>query len=233
MAARQIPLPLPREPTFREADFLRAPANEAALTWLGRTEIWPDRRLVLWGDEARGKTHLLHIWAARHAASFVGGKALSDFPDVPLPAGMAVDDADHAEETALLHLLNTAHDLDRPVLLAARTPPARWSLTLRDLASRLRAVTAVEVEAPDVDLLRRLLPRLLHERGLEAGETLSDRLLLRLPRNPAVLREAVDCIDRAAWIAGTGKVRTRMIKEALAIFDDAACENSGEADPPT
>ena len=113
-------------------------------------------------------------------------------------------------------------------------PPAHsGSVTLKDLASRLRAVTAVEVEAPDDDLLRRLLPRLLHERGLEAREMLSDRLLLRLPRNPDVLREAVDCIDRAAWIAGTGRVRTRMIKEALAIFDDTAGGNSGAADRRT
>ena len=98
---------------------------------------------------------------------------------------MAVDDADRADEPALLHLLNTARDLGRPVLLAApaaaRPLVGRW---LRDLESRLRAITAVEVEAPDEELLRQLLLRWLAERRLVADESLHNRLLLRLPRSP-------------------------------------------------
>jgi chromosomal replication initiation ATPase DnaA len=219
MTARQIPLPLLRKPSFRESDFLCAPSNQAALTWLARTEIWPDRRLALWGGAARGKTHLLHIWVSQTGASFADGKALSGFPDVPSPSGVAIDDAERADETALLHLLNTARDLHRPVLLAGRLPPARWPVTLKDLASRLRAITAVELEAPDDNLLRQLLPRLLRERGLEAAGVLSSRLLSRSPRSAEALWAAVDSIDRAAWIAGTGKVRLRMIDDALKLFD--------------
>jgi chromosomal replication initiation ATPase DnaA len=230
MSGRQIPLSLQREPSYREADFLRAPSNAAAWTWLERTEIWPERRLAIWGDAARGKTHLSRIWASRVEGSFIDGTTLSGFPDAPSAAGVAVDDADHAQETTLLHLLNAAGDLGRPVLLVGRLPPGRWPVTLRDLASRLRAITAVEVEAPDDDLLRQLLPRLLRDRGLEAGETLSDRLLLRLPRSPAVLRQAVDWIDREAWITGTGRVRLRMIDDALKLFDEATDDGTKAAE---
>jgi chromosomal replication initiation ATPase DnaA len=50
------------------------------------------------------------------------------------------------------------------VLLAARTPPAHWPVRLPDLASRLRATTAVEIAPPEDSLLRSLLARLLAER---------------------------------------------------------------------
>jgi chromosomal replication initiation ATPase DnaA len=216
MTARQLPLVIPVGPAYDEAGFLHAPSNEAARTWLARTEVWPDRRLALWGDADRGKTHLLRIWAGRTGAAVVDGRLLSGFPEVASPAGAAVDDADHADEAALLHLLNTAHDLDRPVLLAGRAAPARWSVTLRDLDSRLRAITAVEVEAPDDDLLRRLLLLWLAERQLVADEALHGRLLLRLPRNPHVLRAAVARLDQEALASRVRTVTPAMVRDALA-----------------
>jgi chromosomal replication initiation ATPase DnaA len=216
MASGQLPLLIPTKPEYGAAAFIEAASNEAARTWLARTEVWPDRRLALWGDADRGKTHLLRIWAARGGADLVDGRALAGFPIMTSPAGAAVDDADRADEAALLHLLNTARDLGRPVLLAGRLPPARWDVALRDLESRLRAITAVEIGAPDDDLLRGLLLRWLAERQLVAHETLHDRLLLRLPRRPDVLRAAVARLDRDALISRRRTVTPGMIVDAVA-----------------
>ena len=96
--------------------------------------------------------------------------ALSGLPELPA-AGIAIDDADAvADEDALLHLLNAAGEAGLPVLLAARTPPARWAAHLPDLASRLRAMTAVEIGPPEDTLLRTLLARLLADRQLRVPE---------------------------------------------------------------
>jgi chromosomal replication initiation ATPase DnaA len=216
VTARQLPLVIPFRPVYDVAGFLESPTNEAARVWLGRTEVWPDRRLALFGGADRGKTHLARIWAARAGADVLDGPALAEFPQVTSPAGTVVDDADRADEAALLHLLNTARDLGCPVLLAARSPPAHWAVGLRDLTSRLRAITAVEVEAPDDDLLRRLLLHWLAERRLVADESLHDRLLVRLPRSPEVLRAAVARLDREALASRRRTVTPAMVREALA-----------------
>ena len=63
----------------------------------------------------------------------------------PIAGPLAIDDADTAPELALLHLLNAAAEAGFPVLLTGRSPPARWHIALPDLASRLRAATAVEI----------------------------------------------------------------------------------------
>ena len=205
MAADQLPLPFPHQPSYAAADFLAAPSNEAARAWLERTEDWPEHRLALWGGAGCGKTHLLRLWAGRRGARVLSGATLTGPLEPVPPAGIALDDADAlCDATALLHLLNAAREAQHPVLLAARAAPARWPVRLPDLASRLRAITAVEIAPPEDSLLRALLMRLLADRQLVVGPGLQEWLLLRLPRSPAALREAAARLDRAALASGRG-----------------------------
>lgn len=221
MPVRQLPLMIPSDPVYA-AEFLPAASNEAARAWLDQTEAWPDRRLALWGGADRGKTHLLRIWAERTGAEVMDGRTLTGLSGISARAGVALDDADAADEHALLHLLNTARDRDRPVLLAARAAPARWPVTLPDLASRLRAFVAVEVGAPGDELLRGLLLRWLTEHRLVADEALHNRLLTHLPRSPDILRAAVARLDRDALVSRRRKITPAMLSAALAdaSFDD-------------
>jgi chromosomal replication initiation ATPase DnaA len=222
-------LVIPAAPAYDQASFLAASSNEAARTWLDRTELWPDRRLALWGEADRGKTHLLRIWAVRTGADAMDGPALVGFPEVTSPFGAAVDDADRADPAALLHLLNTARDLGRPVLLASRLSPARWPVALPDLASRLRAINAVEIGPPDDTLLRALLSHWLAERRLVAEAALHDWLLTRLPRSPEALRAAVDRLDREALASRRRTVSVAMLRTALAPGSDDRDEAPVEA----
>lgn len=203
MTPSQLPLPLPYQPTYAAADFLAAASNEAARTWLQRTGEWPDHRLALWGAPGCGKTHLLRIWADRHGALVLAGSDLHGLPDLPATGGIALDDADSVtDEAALLHLLNAAREAALPVLLAARAAPARWDVRLPDLASRLRAIVAAEIRPAEESLLRALLLRLLSDRQFGVNAAMQDWLLVRLPRSPAALREAVARLDQAALSAG-------------------------------
>jgi chromosomal replication initiation ATPase DnaA len=194
----QLTLSIFSEPRFATADFRPAPSNADACTWLRRTAEWPNHRLALWGEAGRGKTHLLHIWAERTGAELRTGAILAGLPDIPR-IGIAIDNADGiADEHALLHLLNAAGEAGLPVLLAARLPPARWAAHLPDLASRLRAMTAVEIGPPEDSLLRALLARLLADRQLRLPEQVQEWLVRRLPRSAAALHDAVARLDAVA-----------------------------------
>ncbi len=224
---RQLALPFPHAPDFATAPFLQAPSNAAALAWLERPAAWPGGRLVLWSPPGAGKTHLLHHWAARMGAGLLAGPALRGFPDPAGQRALAIDDADAlAEEAALLHLLNAAAEAWVAVLLAGRTPPARWTLRLPDLASRLRATATVGIGPPEDALLRALLARLLADRQMVVPAAVQDWLLTRLPREAATLREIATRLDRAGLAAG-GRI-TRPLAAAVleAIATDA------QDDPP-
>jgi chromosomal replication initiation ATPase DnaA len=203
----QLLLPFPHAPGYDSRDFLPAASNQEALAWFDTD--WPDRRLALWGPAGCGKSHLLHIWAERAGARLLAGPALQDLDGVPESGALALDDADHVtSEPLLLHLLNTARDRALHVLLAARTPPSRWPVRLRDLSSRLRAITAVEIRPPSDDLLAALLMRLLSDRQLNVTQPVQAWLLTRLPRSPAALRQAVARLDRASLAFGRAITRT-------------------------
>jgi chromosomal replication initiation ATPase DnaA len=212
----QLPLPFTHQPGYNPADFVPDASNAEALAWLDRTRDWPDRRLLLWGEAGCGKTHLLHIWTAATGATLIPGPYLCNRP-LRLPrAGLAIDDADRApEETELLHLLNLAREQAIPVLLAGHDPPSRWPTRLADLASRLRAITAVRIGPAEPELLRRLLMRLLADRQLTLPRGMQSRLLLNLPRTPAALRNAVAHLDHVAWHSG-GRIPQSAVTDLFA-----------------
>ncbi len=234
MNARQLALPFVHAPRLTEAEFLPSPGTEAALAWLAAAE-WPGRRLALWGAPGTGKTHLLHIWATRAGAVLVSGGAVRAGAapgNVRAPGALAVDDADLAPETGLLHLLNATQEARHPVLLAARTPPARWPTALPDLASRLRATVAVPLGAPDDAFLRTLLARLLSDRQLPVPASVQDWLLAVLPRDPAALREAAARLDRAGLAAGRGITRALAARTLQPLVHETSTVEPADTSPP-
>ncbi len=212
----QYPLPFPHEQAFLEPDFLRFPSNEAAGSWLQRTADWPGGQLALFGEPGCGKTHLLHIWARHHNGVHLSGKGLARLPDLPEAGGIALDDADQTDdEIALLHLLNAAAEAGLKLLIAGREPPARWPVRLPDLASRLRALTAVRIDPPEDALLAALLARLLSDRQLAVPGPVQRHLLNRLPRRHAALADAARRLDVAGLALGR-RVTQRLADQVIA-----------------
>ena len=200
MTPRQLPLPLGFAPGYAASDFIADSSNAAARLWLADPGRWPNGRLALHGEAGRGKTHLLHVWAAQAGARLVDGAGLR----LPLLAGeiAAIDDADLAAPEALLHTLNASAEAGHRVLLAAREPPGRWPVALPDLRSRLRATLAAGLDVPSDAMRAALLVRLLADRQLSLAMPLQDWLLTRLPRSAATLREVVARLDRASLAHG-------------------------------
>ena len=94
---------------------------------------------------------------------------------------------DNAEESidaeTLLHLYNHIGELGGKLLILSRVAPARWTLPLADLSSRLNAALAVEIKRPDDNLLRALLGKLFQDRQLKVSGDVLDYLLPRMERS--------------------------------------------------
>ncbi len=232
---RQLAFLFPQHASYSADALIPTLANAEALTWLTSPETWPNRRLALYGPEGSGKTHLLHAFAERQRATLLPVEAMRHMAAAPPERALAIDDADTIPNPEiLLHLLNAAAEAGLPVLLAGRTPPTLWPTTLPDLASRLRAATAVALGQPDDDLLRALLARLLAERQLGVEQALQDYLLARLPRHGAALKEAACRLDRLSLAAGRGVTRA-MAADVLAHLgaEDEPVEPETSPAPPT
>ncbi len=216
---KQLALPFAQAQDFAAEDFCPAPSNAAAREFLDHPEAWSQGRLILWGEAGCGKTHLLHIWAKTHGAPIIEGASLRALPRIKTP--LAVDDADLVPDArTLLHLLNASAEAGMPALLAARLPPSRMAYKLADLTSRLRAASAVEIRAPEDELLEQLLTRLAAQRQLHLSLAVRTVLLLHLPRAPAFYREAVARLDHAAMDRSVRINRALALEIAAGLLQD-------------
>jgi len=225
MRSHQISLPLDTGHSFAAADWVADASNAEALAWLAAPGTWPLARLALHGPEGVGKSHMLRAFTPgwRQIAGADLTMALAFAP----PESTALDDAEAAPEAALFHLVNRCAEAATPLLLAARTPPARWATRLPDLASRLRATTAIGVAPPGDALLAALLAKHLADRQLRVEAPVQAYLLARLPRTAAAIAAAIATLDAAALAEGAAITRPFAARILAArLRGDDGCETS-------
>ena len=202
LAPRQLVLALDHSISFAREDFLPGPSNTAALTLIDRWPDWPDRIIALIGAEGSGKSHLAAIWAEATGARILSAKLLSitNLPAALATGALVVEDLEAAglDEPALFHLINLAREEGAYVLLTARLPVAGLPATVRDLASRLRALPVVTLAPPDDALLRSLLVKLAADRQMAVDEPLVNYLVNRIERSFVAAHAAVRRLDDEA-----------------------------------
>lgn len=214
VGSRQLVLALGHAESFAREDFVAAPSNAAALALIDRWPDWPDSILALSGPGGSGKSHLASIWGEKAGARFLSGRSLegAHLPTAFSTGALVIEDLAPAlfDEVSLFHLINLAREQKAYVLITGRTPPASWPVGLRDLQSRLRALPAVRVSAPDDALLRALIAKLAADRQLDFDDSLLSYVTQRVERSFAGARVAIERLDREAMR------RHRPITKALA-----------------
>ena len=211
---RQLAFALPHAESLTRDNFLEGPANAAALALIERWPDWPNRVMLLAGEEGSGKSHLASIWAERSGARVISAHALTAaaVPNALATGALVVEDlkADGFDERALFHLMNLAREDAAFVLITARVPPSAFEVELRDLRSRLRAIPVVSLASPDDLLFRALIVKFCTDRQMAIDESLVGYLASRLERSYAAPRRAVELLDSEALRLG------RPITRALA-----------------
>lgn len=219
----QMTLDFKRQNRFSREHFIYGASNKVIFKWMKKKD-WADGRLWVWGASGRGKSHLLHVWAEENHAFIGEASSLSQgsdgeifFNEQPLhdPVGnIALDHIENLkDEIALLHLLNRSYGEKRKVFIAGRVPPTCFSVTLPDLASRLRATISVEIAELEDASRARLLLSLIAEKQLIISQPVIEFLWKHLPRTSEAMIKALTLLDREALIRGVPI--TRMLAQEL------------------
>lgn len=192
-------------PAMGQEDFLVAPCNEDAVAWIDAWPDWPAAGLCIYGPPGCGKTHLANVWRARSGASSIDiGRLDKDAVADALGDTTAciVEDAVSPDsEQALLHLFNLLAERQGHLLLTAETAPARWNIALKDLKSRLLAIPAAAIGAPDEGLLGAVMIKMFADRQIHVPQDVLLYLLTRIERSFESARRMVAALDRAALSA--------------------------------
>jgi chromosomal replication initiation ATPase DnaA len=220
----QLALDLPRRTAFGRSDFMVSEGNIAAVERIDRWPNWPSAVLALHGPPSCGKTHLAHLWRERASAVLIAGETLTEavLPRLleEVPRRIAIDDADRASESALLHLYNSCIEHRGSLLITACRPPGSWQIVLGDLGSRLRSAPVVEIAAPGDALLGAVLIKHFADCQLRVAPDVIAYLLKRIDRSFAATKKIAALLDRAALSNG-GPVTIPLARKVLA---DSGCQ---------
>lgn len=213
--ARQLTFDWPTGVALGPEDFFVADANRTAYAMLSDPARWPLGKLVLTGPEGSGKSHLARVFAASRDATVLSAEALPT--NLHPQTATVVEDLDRLPalaQEAMFHLHNhlAAHRL--PLLMTARTLPARWDIALPDLASRMQATTPASIDAPDDALLQALLMKLFADRQLTLTPEVAAYLLPRIERSFAAAQRIVADLDTAA-LAEKRAITVRLAAQVL------------------
>src|SRR5262249_19091755 len=131
------------------------------------------------------------------------------------PPAIAFDDAEAAPEMALLHLYNACTEAGVDLLIVSRKAPAAWPLALPDLASRLRAMPQIGIDAPDDALLGAVLVKHFADRQLRIAPAVIGYLIPRMERSFAAAAALAARLDELALASGR-KIGLPLARRALA-----------------
>lgn len=228
----QLVLDLGHRPALGRADFLVSQCNADAVGWIDRWPDWPAPGLVIWGPTACGKSHLGQVWRARAGAPMITASDLEDREPPDLIGAHDVvyfDGADaiagqSGRERAALHVYNMIAERGGHILLSARTPPARWQLDLADLRSRLNALPAAAIAAPDDAVLGAVLLKLFADRQLSVGIDVVQFAITRMERSFEAAERLVAAVDQAA-LASQRRVTVPLLRDVLPGIAGAASKD--------
>ena len=209
--AGQIPLDfvLPKRRARGRDDFIVSSSNADAVKLIDKWRAWPDGRMALTGPEGAGKSHLAHVWMDAASGEKVNAADIreEDVPTLVACGAVVVEDVDRIApnaEAALFHLLNYANAEGGRLLLTGRAAPNLWPVETPDLASRLRGLPHVSIEAPDDALMSGLLARHLANRQLRVAPDTIAYLAARIERSAASVADAAAKLDAASLAEGKG-----------------------------
>jgi DnaA-homolog protein len=181
----------------------------------------------LFGTPGIGRSHLLQAACQRHGSG--AGAIYLPLANVDLRPGLlegldsrrlvALDDIEcwlgNADaEMALLGLYQELVSAGGRLLISAGQPAAALRFHFADLASRLRALPAYQVQPLDDAGKARILVRLAARRGLELSVAVLDFWLARSARDLPSLLDEFDRLDTAA-LAGQRRITVPLVKEVL------------------
>lgn len=197
----QLPLDLVLDAAHNRDDLVVGPSNEQAVALIDRWPDWPAPVVVLAGPPGSGKTHLAAIWREVSGAQAISPDRIGEEGVEAAERGpVLVDDLDSAplDEVGMFHLINAVRQNGTSLLIVSRRFPQAWGVKLPDLASRLKAVTTVEIHEPDDMLMMAVVTKLFADRQVEVEPHVVQFLVRRIERSLSAAMEAVARLDRVA-----------------------------------
>jgi chromosomal replication initiation ATPase DnaA len=214
----QLPLSLSYRKAFGRKDFIVAPCNLEAVSWIDKWPNWPTPALLIYGESGAGKTHLSSIFSEYKINA-------SELTDDFLPffqKKIVVEDLENlASEVALFHLFNFIRDLGGSLLLTAKSIP---NFSLPDLQSRIQAIPKAPITIPDENFVFQFLSLSFKERHVLVDDSVLNYAVRHMERSFDTIQRVIQTADTLS-LAENRKITIPVMKTTLEQIGDSTCDS--------
>lgn len=190
--SRQQLLGIELKNSFKPEEFVTSVANLTAHNAILNYEKWPNRSLLLIGEEGSGKTHLCSIWQQKSNAVKLYEEDESFL--VCNAYGFIFENIEKCKnEHFVFHLINFCKENGIYLLMTAEYLP---SFKIKDLASRISSMLKIEIRQPDEDLLKALIYKRFSEMQIKVEPEVIDYLLNQINRNYSFVKKFTHEINK-------------------------------------
>lgn len=168
-----------------------------------------EKQILLWGEHASGKTHLLSAacrdFAARgYQVAYLTGElashdgALSAMESIDL---LCLDDVhllEHSAQETLFHCINRCRDSGARLVFSSKVSIDEMCFSLADLVTRLSWGPVFQLHTLNDEELPSALALQLQLRGLDVSVDVIEYIVRRYPRNMQALNQLVERLDQAS-----------------------------------
>ncbi len=194
----QLSFLFPQNENYVDEDFVFLPENITAGKFLDNFFSQKDfsksqfPSMILKGEEACGKTHLLNIFARKSAAQFIDHKKISELNLVDFFQEnhfYILEDFDKMEdEELLLRSVNSAVEAKAFLILSAKNIS---KFSLRDLVSRLKNIFVAEIKNPSVESVEQLLANGFARRQIKLSSSEIKSIAKKTDRSYLAISEVI------------------------------------------
>lgn len=182
MASTQEIFRFNNEKKFDIKGFIEDETNEEALKWLMAWPHWPNNRLVIYGNSCCGKTHLAHLWL-----EYVNGYYVKNTENIAARdlikcnKNFLIDPIESLiqNDNWLFDFLNVCAEVNASILIISSSTDFNNMTNLKDLTSRLNAISHVKMLQPSNHLLRQIVKKISNTLGVSLNDNIVDYIISR------------------------------------------------------
>jgi chromosomal replication initiation ATPase DnaA len=192
----------PVDQTYKTEDFLSLAENVEVKNLLEKFFAQKDfsnakfSSLILEGEEACGKTHLLNIFARKNSAKFLDKAEISQLNLIKFFTKnefYIFDDADEiADDELLLHLVNSAAEANAFLIISLKDLS---TFRLKDLLSRLKNIFITKIKSLEQSSIKELIVNGLSRRQIRFSNAMIDFIADNVARNYAAVFEVLNKVE--------------------------------------
>ena len=223
----QLPLRLNPHQFYRFDNFYFA-QTELKLALINFCQLATIDFLYLWGEKSSGKSHLLMAAAEQSAqrslylplAELVNTASPEILQSVENLDLLCIDELEAISgltewEEGIFHCFNRLQDSGCKLLIASRYSPAKITIQLADLRSRLATALIYQLTTPDDKAKQQALIVQAKSRGLELPDEVAQYLLRHHSRDMQQLMALLQRLDKAS-MAEKRRLTIPFVRQTLA-----------------